>query len=310
MAGGLRVSELTHLQWKNLCPKARVLRVPVSKTAAGHRGIALEPELAQLLHEHKVAAKWSQPDDFIFPGRSRKKARDRNSVRTKILYPAIERANEQLATEDRPPFPAKVAFHSLRRTYAAIRAELGEHPAVTAAQMGHRDPRMTLRVYTDVTGVKPRTRMGGLLGDDEWAPSGHQEDGTEASGTRQPPGTSRKVAQMQARREAGATGLEPATSGVTGEVRRTTRRARSGYLMRNDRGQVKTASTMKWSPIWGLIALFGHWCSNRGVSRILLAWGRLNARRITAKLRQTERRDAVRAHFAAAAREERRQSDV
>jgi hypothetical protein len=51
-----------------------------------------------------------------------------------------------------------------------------ELAAVTAAQMGHRDPRMTLRVYTDVTGMKPRTRMGGLLGDDEWAPFGHQDD--------------------------------------------------------------------------------------------------------------------------------------
>jgi hypothetical protein len=46
---------------------------------------------------------------------------------------------------------------------------------VTAAQMGHRDPRMTLRVYTDITGVKPRTHMGGLLGDEEWAPFGHQD---------------------------------------------------------------------------------------------------------------------------------------
>jgi hypothetical protein len=81
-----------------------------------------------------------------------------------------------LTAEDRPPFPEGVTFHSLRRTYAALRAELGEHPAVTAAQMGHRDPRMTLRVYTDVTGMKPRTRMGGLLGDDEWAPFGHQDD--------------------------------------------------------------------------------------------------------------------------------------
>jgi catechol 2,3-dioxygenase-like lactoylglutathione lyase family enzyme len=38
--------------------------------------------------------------------------------------------------------------------------------------MGHRDPRMTLRVYTDVTGMKPQTRMAGLLGDADWALSG------------------------------------------------------------------------------------------------------------------------------------------
>lgn len=53
-----------------------------------------------------------------------------------------------------------MALHSLRRTYAALRAELGEHPAITAAQMGHRDPRMTLRIYTDVTVMQPKTRMG------------------------------------------------------------------------------------------------------------------------------------------------------
>jgi len=176
MAGGLRVSELTHLRWRDLDLKAGILRVPVSKTAAGLREVVLEPELVQLLREHKLASKWTEPDDFIFAGRIREKPRERNSVRTKILYPAIERANAQLASEDLPPFPPGITFHSLRRTYAALRAELGEHPAVTAAQMGHRDPRMTLRVYTDVTGMKPRTRMGGLLGQDGWAPFGHQGD--------------------------------------------------------------------------------------------------------------------------------------
>ncbi len=70
--------------------------------------------------------------------------------------------------EDRPPLPDGITFHSLRRTYAALRAELGEHPAITAAQMGHRDPRMTLRVYTDATGMKPLTKMGGLLSNASW----------------------------------------------------------------------------------------------------------------------------------------------
>jgi hypothetical protein len=52
---------------------------------------------------------------------------------------------------------------------AGIRAELGEHPSITAKQIGHRDERMTLRIYTDVTGVRPKTRMAGLLDEDgEW----------------------------------------------------------------------------------------------------------------------------------------------
>ena len=163
MAGGLRVSELTHLRWRDLDFREGLLNVAASKTAAGVRQVVLEPELIQLLREHKEAAEWTEPDDFVFAGRIREKPRERNTVRTRILYGAVAKANEQLAAEDRPPLPDGITFHSLRHTYAALRAELGEHPAVTAAQMGHRDPRMTLRVYTDVTGMKPKTRLSALL---------------------------------------------------------------------------------------------------------------------------------------------------
>ena len=168
MAGGLRVSELTHFRWRDLDLREGVLNVAASKTAAGIRQVVLDPELIQLLHEHKLAADWNQPADFVFAGRIREKPRERNSLRTRILYGAIEKANELLAAEDRPPIPDGITFHALRRTYAALRAELGEHPAITAAQMGHRDPRMTLRVYTDVAGIKPRTHLGRLLGDSHW----------------------------------------------------------------------------------------------------------------------------------------------
>jgi integrase len=169
MAGGLRISELINLRWRDLDLREGILTVTASKTAAGVRQVVLEPELVQLLRQHKRATEWRKPADFVFAGRIREQPRERNTVRTRILYAAVERANERLAAEDRPPIPDGVTFHSLRRTYAALRAELGEHPAITAAQMGHRDPRMTLRVYTDVTGMKPRTRLSGLLNDGDWA---------------------------------------------------------------------------------------------------------------------------------------------
>jgi integrase len=187
MAGGLRVSELTHLRWRDLNLLEGMLNVAASKTAAGVRQVVLEPELVQLLREHKDVAEWTEPNDFVFAGRIREKPRERNSVRTRILYGVIEKANEQLAAEDRPPLPDRTTFHSLRRTYAALRAELGEHPAITAAQMGHRDPRMTLRVYTDVTGMKPQTRMGGLLGEGDWAQPNVESDSTQSQKGKQPP---------------------------------------------------------------------------------------------------------------------------
>lgn len=174
LAGGERASEITHVRWRDVDLSAGVLRIPESKTTAGLREVFLEPELVQLLREHKLASAWSQPDDFVFAGRFRDKPRDRNAMRTRVLYPAIREANAILTERGEALIPCdaegRVTFHGLRFTYAGIRAELGEHPSITAKQMGHRDERMTLRVYTDVTGVRPKTRMAGLLG--EWAPAG------------------------------------------------------------------------------------------------------------------------------------------
>ncbi len=64
MAGGLRVSELTHLRWHDLDLTQGTLYVSASKTAAGVRQVALDPELVQLLHEHKLAAECSRPKRF------------------------------------------------------------------------------------------------------------------------------------------------------------------------------------------------------------------------------------------------------
>jgi integrase len=186
MAGGLRVSELINLRWQDIDLDDATLQVPVSKTEAGKRTVHLEPELVTLLREHKLASRWSQPEDFVFPGRRRDRPRERNSVRTRVLHTSVSRANEALEADGQAPIPASITFHALRRTYAALRAELGEHPAITAAQMGHTDPRMTLRVYTDVTGQRPRTRMAGLLEEMPWTPESgqHSNQATAIQGQR------------------------------------------------------------------------------------------------------------------------------
>jgi integrase len=182
LAGGERASEITHVRWRDVDLSGAVLRIPESKTEAGVRDVHLEPEHVQLLRAYKLASRWSQPGDFVFPGQDRDKPRDRNTVRTRVLYPAIRDANVILAERGEALIPTakgeRVTFHGLRFTYAGIRAELGEHPSITAAQIGHRDERMTLRIYTDVKGVRPKTRMAGLLGD--WAPSGTSGDGGAA----------------------------------------------------------------------------------------------------------------------------------
>ena len=52
------------------------------------------------------------------------------------------------------------------RTYASLAAEAGIDPAWTAAQIGHRDARYTLNVYTDACHRRenPAVRIGALVG--------------------------------------------------------------------------------------------------------------------------------------------------
>jgi integrase len=85
------------------------LRVPVSKTEAGKRTVHLEPELVTLLREHKLASRWSQPDDFVFPGRHRDRSRERNSVRTRVLHTSVAHTNEALEAEGRHRSPSASA---------------------------------------------------------------------------------------------------------------------------------------------------------------------------------------------------------
>ena len=120
MAGGLRVSELTHLRWRDLDLRQGILSVAASKTAAGVRQVVLDPELVQLLGEHKLAAEWSQPDDFVFAGRIREKPRERNSVRTPHPLRG-HREGERTARRQRPA--AAAGQHHVPRVAPDLRGD-------------------------------------------------------------------------------------------------------------------------------------------------------------------------------------------
>ena len=92
MAGGLRVSELTHLRWRDVKLASATLRVADSKTDAGVREVDIEPVLLGELKAHKMRARWSAPGDFAFPGQRRKVPRERRAV-SRLLGRAVERAN-------------------------------------------------------------------------------------------------------------------------------------------------------------------------------------------------------------------------
>ena len=157
MAGGLRVSELTGLRRGDLNLAHSTLTVRGTKTDAADRTVELPPELRDELAAY-LASTDQEPGDWLFPGRDGRR-RDRNAVRRRVLYPALERANVVLARRELPAISEAVTFHSLRRTYASLAAEAGADPAWTAAQIGHaaRASRSTsIRTCGTASGPTPR----------------------------------------------------------------------------------------------------------------------------------------------------------
>lgn len=94
--------------------------------------------------------------------------RDKDNLRNRILAPVIERADELLAQRDQQPLPAGITPHKLRHTYASILIALGEDPASVMHQLGHTDPKFTLRVYTHLMRHDPQERaaLKALVEDD------------------------------------------------------------------------------------------------------------------------------------------------
>jgi len=70
-------------------------------------------------------------------------------------------------TEERGevPLPKGVTPHKLRHTFASTLIACGEDPASVMAQLGHTDPKFTLRVYTHMMRRSPaeRARLKALI---------------------------------------------------------------------------------------------------------------------------------------------------
>jgi integrase len=68
-------------------------------------------------------------------------------VRSRVLAPAVEKANVALAKRNAEPLSDGLTPHSLRRTFASVLYALGETPPYVMAQMGHTSPNLALAIY-------------------------------------------------------------------------------------------------------------------------------------------------------------------
>jgi integrase len=180
---GLRVGEAVALDWRDVNLATGTLIVCSAKTDAGTgREVDLPSGLIEALSEWKAYTKQSAPDDPVFV--TRRRARQTVTNIDHRIKTAIRAANLRLAQFGIEPISERVTPHSLRRTYASLRAAVGDHPVYIAEQLGHEDPGFTFRVYQRAVKRRERLSRSYLAAFDraiEWAEMG-RNDGVGALG--------------------------------------------------------------------------------------------------------------------------------
>lgn len=175
---GLRIGEAVALDWRDVKLGTGTLIVRKSKTAAGEgREVDLPVGLREELATWRARSPRTEPDDPVFVNsRPRYGCHGRLTPRNAQarLATAVKAANRKLAEAGIEPI-GKVSPHSLRRTYASLRAALRDDPVYIAEQLGHRDARFTFRVYQRAAKRRERLTGAHLAAFDralEWAATG------------------------------------------------------------------------------------------------------------------------------------------
>lgn len=158
---GLRIGEAVALDWRDVKLGAGTLVVREAKTAAGEgREVDLPVGLCEELATWRARSPRTAQSDPVFVSRARAGQHARQTPRNAQarLTTAVKAANCELAEMGIDPI-GEVTPHSLRRTYASLRAALRDDPVYIAEQLGHRDARFTFRVYQRA--AKRRERLTG-----------------------------------------------------------------------------------------------------------------------------------------------------
>ena len=159
---GLRVGEAVALDWSDVNLATGTVTVRDSKTDAGRgRRVDLPAGALGEVREWKARTPRPEAGDPVFVSRSRNGVHRRQTKRNveARLKATVRRANERLAEAGIEPISDRVSPHSLRRTYASLRAALRDDPVYIAEQIGHTDARFTLNVYAKA--AKQRERLAG-----------------------------------------------------------------------------------------------------------------------------------------------------
>ena len=146
---GLRISEALALRWSDVdfdAARLSVRRAIVNqvvdmvKTEGSARAFKLAPEMVERLRQHRAAAEFSSPEDWIF-------ASPHKVGRLPWSYTGVRTV---LARAGRDAGIGKVCTHTFRHTHRSWLDAVGTSLAVQQKMMRHTDIRTTLNIYGDV----------------------------------------------------------------------------------------------------------------------------------------------------------------
>ena len=146
MMTSMRMSEILGLRWGRVDLVNGFIHVAEScyrghfsavKTRRSERKTPLSPTLWKALQIWKVK-KGGNPDQLLFATRNGRPLSDKNLL-ARYIYPKC----------DALKMP-RVSWHMFRHLHGTLLSQLGVPVAVTQAQLGHADPRITLMIYTHV----------------------------------------------------------------------------------------------------------------------------------------------------------------
>ena len=175
---GARVGELLALTWEHLDLETGKMRIERSlswvrgeergygknkpvfgppKTDSSYRTVDLAPDLVHELKAWRLRSRYSRGEELVFPN-SLGKPLHRAFVH-KGLQRAIKQANGKRAGATLP----HVSVHGLRHTFASLMIQLGKPVSQVSQILGHKNPELTLKVYTHwFTGASSASAMADL----------------------------------------------------------------------------------------------------------------------------------------------------
>jgi integrase len=160
-AAGLRVGELCALDWADVDFAHTRISVRDAKTPAGVRQVQMSPWLRDELLSYRQSLGSVSAKAPVFPTRTGKR-RNKDNVRARVLAPTVRRANASREAAGGLPLPPGVTPHALRHTFISFLLEAGASPRYVMAQVGHTDPKTTLRIYAHLL-KRDRSGVGRAL---------------------------------------------------------------------------------------------------------------------------------------------------